>query len=680
MNSIAGIYRFDGRAADPALLERMLASLPPAMAGPLSVWQAGPVGLGVRRPARAAAPAPFPGTGYPIAADARIDNRDEVGARLGLDAARLAAMSDAALIAAGYAAWGHDAPAHLVGDYAFALWDAAQRRLFCARDHFGLRPFYYHLGAQFFVFASDLHGVLACPEVAHRLDEVRIGFHLAVAVADKTSTFYQDVKRLAPAHSLQVDAQGVAAYRRYWRLDAAPPLPLATASAHAATFRHLFAQAMRCRLPPSGPFGVLLSGGLDSTAVACTARYLMQPGGTRQRDRLRSYSAVFDQTPECDERAYIAETLLQGGVDPCFVAVEAQGPLAQIGDMLSVTGEPFSSPTFYILWQLYQAAHAHGTALLLDGIDGDTAVYHGDAYLAELARAGRWGEFFDQAHKLQAHGHHTVDGLMKRYGEPYLLDLACAWRWRAWGRAVRALTPYTDATRRRMLAYYGLRPLARRYRTQVGRAFGQGAVSRRPSLIGARLWQETALAERMAVYTAQTTMPPASAQEEHARLLEAPLLAHVFELSSHVSRAFGIDTRHPFADRRLVEFCYTLPGAHKLIDGWTRPMVRQGLAGILPEAVRLRGGKTENSAAVTKALRRQDAACLEQVMAHSRQALAPYVDLPALTEAYRRYRHSGNRQDEMLVWQAATLALWLQRGASSTPSSRPNNLESLSTA
>lgn len=671
MNSIAGIYRFDGRAADPALLERMLASLPPAMAGPLSVWQAGPVGLAVRRPARAAAPAPFSGTGYPIAADARIDNRDEVGARLGLDAARLAAMSDAALIAAGYAAWGHDVPAHLAGDYAFALWDAAHGRLFCARDHFGLRPLYYHLGPQCFVFASDLHGVLACPEVAHRLDEVRIGFHLAVVVADKTSTFYQDVKRLAPAHSLQVGAQGAASIRRYWRLDAAPLPPAATGiqaatgasatgDAYAAAFRRLFVQAVACRLPESGPVGVLLSGGLDSTAVACTARVLAQPGG----EVLRSYSAIFDQTPECDERAYIAETLQQGGVEPCFVAVEAQSPLAQIDNMLAATGEPFSSPTFYILWQLYQAAHAQGTTLLLDGIDGDTAVYHGDAYLAELARAGRWDEFFDQAHKLQTRGHHTVDGLMKRYGEPYLRDLACAWRWRAWACAVRALSPYTDASRRRMVAYYGLRPLARQYRARVGRAFGQGALSRRPSIVGARLWQETELAERLAAHTAQTGRAPASAQEEHARLLEAPLLAHVFELSSHAGRAFGIDTRHPFADRRLVEFCYALPGAHKLIDGWTRPMVRQGLAGILPEAVRLRGGKAENSAAVTKALRRQDAAMLDQVMAHSRQALAPYADLPALTEAYRRYRHSGNRQDEMLVWQAATLALWLQRGAS----------------
>jgi hypothetical protein len=99
-----------------------------------------------------------------------------------------------------------------------------------------------------------------------------------------------------------------------------------------------------------------------------------------------------------------------------------------------------------------------------------------------------------------------------------------------------------------------------------------------------------------------------------------------------------------------------------LVNGWTRHIVRQGLAGILPEAVRLRGTKTENSAAVTKALQTRDAECLAQIVnANQADDLASYVDLPALREAYRRYRNSGNRQDEMLVWQATTLALWLRR-------------------
>lgn len=657
MNSIAGIYRFDGRAVEPDRLASMLAHLPPAMAGPLDIWHAGPVGLAVAAPAaiRGAKPraAVVSAADCRVAADARIDNRREVEAVLRLDAP--AAPDDAALIAAGYAKWGDDLPAHLVGDYAFALWDAAQGRLFCARDHFGQRPFFYHLGPRCFAFASDLRGVLACPEVGRDLDEVRIGFHLAVVVGDKESTFYRAVKRLAPAHSLMIESQGRKASRRYWALEAAPELPQRTRAAHGEAFHAVFMDAVRCRLTADGPLGVLLSGGLDSTAVACAAHELMQAraGG----DILRSYSAVFDQTPECDERPYIAATLQRGGIEAQFVQVEAQSPLAQIDAMLAACGEPFSSPTMYILWQLYQAAHSRGTAVLLDGIDGDTAVHHGDAYLADLAQGERWDEFFAQAHKLQTHGAYSVDRLMQRYGEPQLVGLIRAGRWGAWQRAVRTIAPYSSSPERRLWSYYGLRPLTQHYRAQAARVLGKPpAAIRRPEIVGERLWHETHMAERIAANPAHA---PVSAQAEHYRLLEAPLLAHVFELSSHVSRAFAIDTRHPFADRRLVEFCYALPPEHKLVDGWTRHIVRQGLAGLLPDAVRLRGGKTENSAAVTKALRSRDAACLAHIMARSRELLGPYADLPALDGAYRRYQHSGNRQDEMFVWQAATLAIWL---------------------
>ena len=659
MQSLAGIYRFDGRPVEPRLLEHMLAQMAPRVPASVALWSEGPVALA----ARGIDDAPLPSQGgYRlaasaggcwVAADARIDNRVELAAGLARSEQAVRQMTDAELILAAYARWGTDAPARLIGDFAFALWDAQEQALFCARDHFGLRPFFYHMGPDFFVFASELHGVLACPGVAPDLDETRIGLHLAVLVAEKDATFYRQVKRLAPAHWLRVGGRAAVTARRYWTLEAAPELRLGSSGEAAEAFRAVFAEAVRCRLPDTGPVGLFLSGGLDSTAVTSMARRLDQAASGAAR--LHTFSAIFDQTPECDERGFVQEALKPGGLTPHFVDVEAVSPLARPGEMLAAIGEPFAAPTLYILWELYRSAQQAGMRVLLDGIDGDTAVHHGDAYLADLAQAGRWADFFGNALRLETHGNHSVDLLVKRYAEPHLTSLAAGGRWRRLYRDLRAIAPYSDAGMRRLLYYYGVRPLARQY---LGRP--AAPADTRLGLASERLMRATDLRERAAALQAAGRCSITTAQQEHYRLLEAPLLTHVFELSSQAGRAFTIDTRHPFADRRLIEFCYALPAQHKLVDGWTRHVVRQGLRGILPEAVRLRGDKAENSAAVTKALQTRDAPYVEQTIETAQADLSPYVDMAAFGETYRRYRRLGNRQDEMLVWQAIILAIWLR--------------------
>jgi asparagine synthase (glutamine-hydrolysing) len=140
----------------------------------------------------------------------------------------------------------------------------------------------------------------------------------------------------------------------------------------------------------------------------------------------------------------------------------------------------------------------------------------------------------------------------------------------------------------------------------------------------------------------------------------------LFEISTRTARTFGIDARHPFTDRRLVEFCYALPPQQKVADGWTRNIVRRGLADILPEAIRQRGDKAENSRAVTKAFLTQDADRLETLIDHNVDRLAEFIDVPLLQSTYQRYRNTGNEQDEMLIWQVATLSSWLEQ-KESTP-------------
>ena len=206
------------------------------------------------------APALAPDVPGPVVvADARLDDRDALCGALGLPPAARAAHDDRALIAKAYRRWGADCPRHLLGDYAFAVWDAAKRTLFCARDHAGVRPFYYAETRRGFVFASAIEAVLAGPDVGHELDEFTVGMWLMRrdAALPATSTFFQAVRRLPPGHGLVV-TNGAVRLQRYWRPEDVPRAAPASDDDYAEEFLALYSRAVKDRLCGPGRIGVHL--------------------------------------------------------------------------------------------------------------------------------------------------------------------------------------------------------------------------------------------------------------------------------------------------------------------------------------------------------------------------------------------------------------------------------------
>jgi asparagine synthase (glutamine-hydrolysing) len=154
-------------------------------------------------------------TGLAIASDVRLDNRRELIATLVIQPSD-AGLPDGLLLNRAWRKWGEACPRHLVGDYAFVVWDAAERTLFCARDHIGARPFYYCLTPDRFVFASDIAGVLVVPGVPDQLDEDFVIASLADQKFYRSDrTYLSAVRRLPPAHSLTVTS-GRDRLVRYW--------------------------------------------------------------------------------------------------------------------------------------------------------------------------------------------------------------------------------------------------------------------------------------------------------------------------------------------------------------------------------------------------------------------------------------------------------------------------------
>ena len=233
MSAIVGIYFLDGRPVERTDLERMVQSVVSLGPDGAGLWSEGPVGLGHRMfwttPESLHEKLPLVNeTGdLVLTADARIDNREELIAALGVTGRPHEAISDSALILGAYEKWGERSQEKLLGDFAFAIWDRRKQVLFCARDHFGVKPFYYYRSGRAFVFGSEIKTLLCLSEVPRRLNEVRIGDYLASLLEDQAITFYQDVFRLPAAHSITVSS-----YERqpmhYWSLDPSREVRLAS--------------------------------------------------------------------------------------------------------------------------------------------------------------------------------------------------------------------------------------------------------------------------------------------------------------------------------------------------------------------------------------------------------------------------------------------------------------------
>ncbi len=660
MSAIAGICCLDGRPVDRADLERMVAIL--AHRGPdgAGVWSDGRIGLGHRmlwttpESLHECLPLVHQAGDLVLTADARIDNRAELIATLGLTDRPPTEIADSQLILAAYGTWGERCAEKLLGDFAFAIWDGRKQVLFCARDYFGIKPFYYSSQpGRAFVFASEIKALLCVPWVPCRLNEVRVADYVTSLVEDEAVTFYQQVFRLPRAHSMTVGREELR-LRAYWSLDPGREIRYRSDEAYAEAFRDIFTEAVRCRLRSAFPVGASLSGGLDSSAVVCVARRLFAGNGHRP---LRTFSAIFDDVPECDERSFINTILAQGGVEPHYVHPDRLGALTEIERVLWHQDQPFYIRNLFLIEALYGAAQQQGVRVMLDGEDGDTVISHGEEYLAELARAGRWTMFAREAKGLGAHfQNYNVSpiSLLRKYGFTYLTELARAGQWAAFASAAHEISRRFEIPRWQLCLHQGLKPLApklvqRAWWALRGQKRAQGS---RNALINASFAERVGIAERARVH--RTSASARTLREGHWLDLTGGITSCIQEENDKTAAAFAIESRHPFWDRRLVEFCLALPPEQKLHQGWPRWILRRAMTHILPDEIQWRVGKSRLDPNFTRSLLVFERERLEEVLVKNPKVIEKYVDTSALREAYRR-------GDANTIWPAVILALWLHR-------------------
>lgn len=282
MNAICGLL---GAPAGLPDLRAMLAALP-GHGKDAGEWADGGIALGARADVRDQSPSCLsfdPGASLTLVGDIRLDDRPALCDALGVPRQERKGIADEALALRAYSRWGRECPNHLLGDYAFAVWDANAKTLFCARDHMGVRPFYYAHTSSGLAFASAVEAVLAAPGVDPDLDEASVAEYLTgITLFSTERTFFDAVKKLPPGHWLALDCRSAVRQQqpaRYWHPEQAPRLPPASDDGYAEQFLALYSQAVADRLPGSGAIGVHVSGGLDSSSVAAlAARHLQRQG------------------------------------------------------------------------------------------------------------------------------------------------------------------------------------------------------------------------------------------------------------------------------------------------------------------------------------------------------------------------------------------------------------------
>jgi asparagine synthase (glutamine-hydrolysing) len=617
MSAIVGIYNRHLRSVDRSHLEAMVNRLAHRGNDGVGLWCEGSIGLGHRllwtTPESLRERFPLVNEHLILTADARIDNREELISGLSLGDHTL---TDSQLILAAYCQWGDRCPEHLLGDFAFAIWDQQKQSLFCARDHFGVKPFYYYASSDCFAFATEIKGLLCLPEVPQELNETRIAEHLDAANAQVDRTFYEWIYRLPPAHCLTVQ-QSAMKMRRYWQLDVDRELRLESDAAYAEQFLEIFTEAVRCRLRSAFPIGSMLSGGLDSSSITCVARQILAVEGIS----LHTFSARYDQVARSDERRFQEPVLQQGNLTSHYLVADQRGPLTEVERMMWHQDEAIYPGNLYMIWGLYSIAQSQ-VRVLLDGFDGDTTVSHGTEYLRELAQSGRWKILWNET---------------KAFGQRFDLPwkkVFLQWVWR-----------------------YGIKPKISWIRCHK-------PASAITNLIGNSVYSDS-INQQLAKQHPLNQVPAFKTEREnHHYLLNRSVMPYVLETMNQAAGAFSLEVRVPFFDKRLVEFCLALPPEQKLSQGWGRVVMRRAMAGILPESVQWRVDKSNLHHSFEQGLRTFETHHFASILADAPTVLRNAIDLKALGEMYDRFLAQTATEEEVnLLWRTVTLGLWLRSNA-----------------
>ncbi|UVT19561.1 MAG: asparagine synthase (glutamine-hydrolyzing) [Nitrospira sp.] len=472
---------------------------------------------------------------YWITYNGEIYNYLELAAELRGLGFRFHGRSDTEILLAAFCQWGEKCLERLRGMFAFAIWDERTQCLFAARDRLGIKPFHYWVdGDRRFAFASELKALLEFPSQLSANPQLATDF-LAWNLLDHEAedTMVATIKRLPPAHAM-IWQKGIGIRLwRYWQISISEELEVTPErrSKLNEEFRLRFEESVSLHLRSDVPVGTCLSGGLDSSAITCVVNAELHRRGVSKENLQHTFSACFEE-PRLDERQYIEAVAAATGCETHFVFPNGERMREDMDRWIWHQEEPVGGSGVYAQYCVARLAREYGIKVLLDGQGADEQL------------AG-----------------------YRKFILVYLKQLIKSRRF--------------VLAAREAIAFFGSPEILRTSRLADGRRYLFGSV---PEFEQIRCGNS---------HLARPSMLRIG--DSLGRRLEADLMRFslpvLLRYEDRNTMAFGIESRVPFVDHVLVEWVASLPANMRLSGGWTKRILRDALAGILPEMVRQRKSK-----------------------------------------------------------------------------------------
>lgn len=479
-----------------------------------------------------------------IAAWARIDNRDELTAKLGIQPAS-PQLSDSDFILRAYQKWGEDCVEHLIGDFVFAIFDARNQKIFCARDHMGVRPLYYHLSENLFLFASGL-------AVFHQLKGFELEpsqqwmaeFLVGTSMSLHT-TPYPNIVKLPPAHCLTIWTDR-SHLRQYFQLSPDKTLHLNDSREYVDTYREVLEESIRCRLRSEHPIGTELSGGLDSSTITAFASRLVP----RPEHRLHAFAFTSEQESEYVHA--ISDVVPLAAIHELACPSDFPEQRMELsGRSVDILGYPAEHEVAYLHEPFYRLAEGSDIRTLLSGYGGDEFVTtFGSLARIELLTRGEYKQLYRNTRG------NPVARVLR------MLKLSLLWLY----------------TRNNLYS----------------QSFHQ---------LHAQEWSRQLIKEKWArQYNLHERFMDQAKFDAGYRNLNAFILDKMWppygpvrmEACTLMAASRKIEYRWPLLDVRLVKLFMSIPASEKFTDGIGRSLHRRAIEGVVPKKVAWRTYKDTN--------------------------------------------------------------------------------------
>jgi asparagine synthase (glutamine-hydrolysing) len=621
MCGIAGIVRFDGKKVNEAQVQSMLQTIKHRGPDDEGIFVEKNVGLGHVRlsildlSSAGKQPMTDPTGRYTIIQNGESYNYIELREELQSMGYSFRTQTDTEVVLNGYIAWGEKVLDRLNGMFAMAIYDKQEQTLFLARDRFGVKPLYYHVSNEQMVFASEIPAILKALPDKPKANDNAIFDYLVFNRTDQTEeTFFSNIYKLQHGccMSLKVNSEELRVksdlpIRKWYDLAEhvhARKLEIGDLTFEQAKARYmdLFKKAIELRLRSDVPWGVCLSGGLDSSAITATIiKEFKKPD-------VHSFSAVYGKDSKADESKFIDEFK---GIVPnmYYIHPDAETLFAHLDDYVRIQGEPTPTTSPYALYCILTEASKY-VKVILDGQGSDEAIA----------------------------GYEYIPGL-------YYKSLFTHFKW---CRLAKEIVQYAKLHKSwRHVKYMAFFLLPSKMRTKV-RVAQRGYID--PEFVAKH--KDSVIADKL--YGANTMEEMLIAHFEYK-------LEHLTKWGDRDTMAFGVEGRSPFLDKDLVEYSIALKDELKIKGGYTKFILREVMKGIMPEKVRLRVDKKGFSVPQDEWFRTdQFQGLVREILQSESFAKRGYFKPEEAMKLYQRHLN-GEINISKDIWKWINLELWFRK-------------------